>query len=420
MIRVLILAASIACVECSFHAHAEAWAEEGTASLSADRSAVSSARLLPISSESDGGDGGLTGLALQEFSLENLPQGVVAQLSLEDWQRVFPVRVRADGSEPNAESIPMAGRYRLSSEGILFEPLFGFEKGISFQAEFHFSSLALRLKRRGVERTLPFASRPSLTLRFGEDPVDQIASSRVEDVFPSADVLPENLLKFYLHFSSPMSLGTRYQYLHLIREDGSEVMAPFLQLDEELWDPEGRRMTILIDPGRIKSGLLPREEIGPALEAGKEFRLVIDSAWPDARGLPLVEAFEKRFRVAEPDAESPRMSNWKIRVPQSNSEESLAVSFPESLDHALLSRVLWIEDPSGQAVAGEIQITDSERKWQLTPEVVWRPGLYRLCVENSLEDLAGNSLGKLFEVDSFLTVSQRVERDVIKRPFQVR
>ena len=62
----------------------------------------------------------------------------------------------------------------------------------------------------------------------------------VAAVYPSADVLPENLLKFYIHFSAPMSRGEAYQRIHLMHE-GSEVKDPFLELGEELWDVDQTR-----------------------------------------------------------------------------------------------------------------------------------------------------------------------------------
>ena len=58
--------------------------------------------------------------------------------------------------------------------------------------------------------------------------------------------------------------------------------APFLELDEELWSPDGDSLHLVFDPGRIKRGLKPREEVGPVLEAGKSYSLVIDREWVDA------------------------------------------------------------------------------------------------------------------------------------------
>ena len=44
------------------------------------------------------------------------------------------------------------------------------------------------------------------------------------------------------------------------------------------------RLTLLLDPGRIKRGVRPLEEIGGALQVGRTYTLVIDDAWPDAKG----------------------------------------------------------------------------------------------------------------------------------------
>src|SRR5262249_20228739 len=114
-------------------------------------------------------------------------------------------------------------------------------------------------------------------------------------VYPSASRLPENQLKFYLHFSAPMSRGEAYQHIRLLDAKGKPIDLPFLELDQELWDAEGQRFTLFFDPGRIKRGLKPREEVGPALEEGKRYTLVIDRAWSDAEGNPLKETHRKTF-----------------------------------------------------------------------------------------------------------------------------
>ena len=416
MIRVLCIAASIAFVEGSPEGHAEPAGQREAVLSPSGEGPVSSPRLR-YRPEATGAP---ARVILQGLAVDSSVRKFVNELSQQDWQQIFPVSVFDEDELPEAETIPMAGEYEWEGETVQFEPLFGFEPGVSFQAAFRFSKFVLRLKRRGGKNLTDYSSLQPMVLKFGGARLDQVPVTKVESVFPSRAVLPENLLKFYLHFSRPMSLGTRHQHIHLFRENGSEVVAPFLQLDEELWDPEGRRMTLLIDPGRVKSGLLPRDEVGPALEEGKEFRLVVDAAWPDAEGLPLVASFSKQFRVVAPDTESPRVSAWNLKLPMSRTRDDLVVLFPEPLDHALLTRVLWVEDSAGRVIKGITRVTDAEKSWRLSPDQDWLPGIYRLCVENSLEDLAGNSLGKLFEVDSFLTVSRRVERETIKRPFQLR
>jgi len=141
--------------------------------------------------------------------------------------------------------------------------------------------------------------------------------------------LPQNLLKFYLHFSAPMSRGHIYDHIHLLDQNGQAVELPFLEIDEELWNPEMTRLTLFIDPGRIKRGVQPLEEIGPALEAGKSYTLEIDAAWRDNAGLPLRENFRKSFRVAAPDREPPAPATWKIRSPKAGTHAALNIGMPE-------------------------------------------------------------------------------------------
>ena len=107
------------------------------------------------------------------------------------------------------------------------------------------------------------------------------------DIYPSADRLPENLLRIYLQFTGPMRRGDVYEYVRLLGPDGKAVETPFVTFGEELWNADGTRLTLLLDPGRQKHDLLPRQQAGPVLEAGKEYTLVINGDWPDAYGRPL-------------------------------------------------------------------------------------------------------------------------------------
>ena len=108
---------------------------------------------------------------------------------------------------------------------------------------------------------------PDRRILATEKPVQ--ATTRVAAVYPSRDFLPENLLHFYIHFSAPMSRGEAYQRIKLIDSTGKPVDAPFLELDEELWSPDGTRFTLIFDPGRIKRGLRPREEVGTGAGVGQ-------------------------------------------------------------------------------------------------------------------------------------------------------
>ena len=215
-----------------------------------------------------------------------------------------------------------------------------------------------------------------------------------------------------------MSQGEAYGHIHLLDEKGKEVELPFLVLDEELWDHSGTRLTLFIDPGRIKRGVKPREDVGPSLEAGKRFSLVIDRDWADAEGRPLVRAFRKEFLVGPPDVTQPTPKEWKVVAPVAGSKAPLVVEFPEPLDHAELGRVLRVTDEAGREIAGRVTIGAKETRWCFTPESRWNSAPHRIAIATILEDLAGNSIARPFEVDVLDTITQRVEIPTVRLSFR--
>jgi hypothetical protein len=242
----------------------------------------------------------------------------------------------------------------------------------------------------------------------------------VEHVYPSKDTLPENQLKFYLHFSAPMSRGEAYRHVRLLDAHGKAIDLPFLELDEELWDGAGKRFTLFFDPGRIKRGLKPREEVGPALEEGKRYTLVIDRAWPDAEGEALKQPYRKSFRVGPPDDNPPDPTTWKLRPPAPGTRAPLVVTFPKPLDHALLHRLIWVTDSQGRKVPGTPAVADEETRWRFTPLQTWAAGTYHLVIDTRLEDLAGNTIGRPFEVDVFRPVQREVKTEAVRLRFDIR
>jgi hypothetical protein len=221
----------------------------------------------------------------------------------------------------------------------------------------------------------------------------------VTHVYPSGDALPENLLRFYVHFSTPMRQGEAFEHIRLLDAAGKPVERPFLELAEELWDDPGCRLTILLDPGRIKRGLVPHEEQGLALVAGNRYTLEIDAKWRDAAGRPLAQPVRKVFRVEAPERDPIDPKKWALHPPAADSREPLEVRFPKPLDHALLRRVVRVADAAGRPVAGEVAVDEQERRWRFTPAAPWAAGAYRLTVGPALEDRAGNRVGRPFDAE---------------------
>ena len=53
----------------------------------------------------------------------------------------------------------------------------------------------------------------------------------------------------------------------------------------------------------------------------------------------------------------------------------------------------------GRRVPGSIDVRDGDRTWVFVAASPWRPGGYGLRVSTELEDVAGNSLRRLFDTD---------------------
>ena len=90
------------------------------------------------------------------------------------------------------------------------------------------------------------------------------------------------------------------------------------------------------------------------------------------------------------------------------------------MDRALAERVIRAIHGSGAPVEGKASLEDQERRWNFVPSAPWHPGTYQLVVETTIEDLAGNNIGKPFDVDLFESVQRRVTNSTVRLPFEVR
>jgi hypothetical protein len=170
-------------------------------------------------------------------------------------------------------------------------------------------------------------------------------------------------------------------------------------MDPELWDPGRTRLTLLLDPGRIKRGLAPHEEAGYPLEPGVAIIVEVDTAFRDADGLPLRAPARRRYEVGAAVRARVDPRSWRIAAPAAGTRAPFAVAFDRPLDRALLEHSLSVTDASGAAVAGEGSPGPGERSWRFVPRAPWPAGGHELRIAPRLEDLAGNSLARVFDRD---------------------
>ncbi len=308
------------------------------------------------------------------------------------WAEIFALMIVPTAGPANDEPLPILGSYRVIENGIRFQPKFPLEPGLRLRARFRPSRLPHPDSGSISKKEITAETTPAEVHPTGPP-------SAITRVDPASDRLPENLLKFYLHFSQPMARGEAYQRVRLVGEDGKTLERPFLEIGEELWDPTGTRLTLLLDPGRIKRGLRPRLEEGPILLEGKSYTLIVDQEWKDASGRPMSAGFRKSFRAGPADETKPAPQTWRVEAPSAGSQAPLGLYLSEPLDRAMLERVITVHFASGASVPGRAAIDERDQRWRFVPEHPWGPGAYTIDVSNELEDLAGNSIARPFEVD---------------------
>lgn len=222
-------------------------------------------------------------------------------------------------------------------------------------------------------------------------------TAQVTQIYPSADVLPENLLRFYVYFSEPMAREGIWDSVVLLDEDGKVVPGAFIENKFDLWSPDDRRLTVLFDPGRVKTGLVAHNTLGRALEPGKAYTLQIRSGAETRSGCTLTRSYEKSFVAAEADFEAPDLTKWQVQAPMANSTEPLLVTLNGPMDHVSLAYRVRVTDEAGARLGGSLRLGPDEQEWIFIPRAPWASADYRIEVDTTLEDIAGNRLTGLFD-----------------------
>jgi hypothetical protein len=239
-----------------------------------------------------------------------------------------------------------------------------------------------------------------------ERPAESRRSSvRVAAVFPSGDTVPRNLLRLYLCFTGRMSDG---------RASGIRLVgAPhaFLPTDEEFWDPTRTRLTLFLDPARIKRGLVSHAAMGYPLRQGERVCLVVDGM-RDATGAQ-VDPYTIDLGVGPDLRHRLDAARWRLAVPRAGGRDALTVTFDRQLDHGLLQRTIT------PPVPGRADIGSAEQSWSFEPDEPWRAGEHAIVVDTVLEDVAGNSLRRAFDRDLADAKDNPLDADKIRLPFWV-
>lgn len=213
-------------------------------------------------------------------------------------------------------------------------------------------------------------------------PLLLLAAQAVE-VHPAGPTVPENLLRIELRFARPQRLPFDVGRLALLDERGRPLDRALLDL--ALPSADGRRITVLMDPGRVKSGVGPNLDAGRALHAGEAVRLRLDG-----------DAVVKQWTVGAALSQPLQPAGWRLSAPRAGSRDALRVELGEPISSSGES-LIAVVDAAGRRVSGAIALADGDTVWRFTPARPWRVGGHALVTHPALEDPAGNRSCAAFE-----------------------
>jgi hypothetical protein len=303
-----------------------------------------------------------------------LPMGRLTQEQGEPILRVSLVAKDAKTPSP-----AMLGKYERRDNQLTFTPRFPLAAGQTYRAELRQAGQAV-----AVDYRVPTAAAKT--------------PPKVVKIYPTANVLPANHLKFYIYFDRPMRGGKEiFKQIVLVDDKGKEIDDAWLL--DEIWDEDNNCLILYIHPGRIKWGVDLRELLGPVLYEKREYSLVIRGSLADLDGNKIGKDVVKKFRTTPEDRVRIDLSEWQALAARAGTRERLTLTLPKSIDHRSLQRFLSVTDDKGQRIDGAIEIGKDERSWHFTPTQNWQARSYHLDIDGHLEDVAGNTPLRPFDLD---------------------
>jgi hypothetical protein len=210
-----------------------------------------------------------------------------------------------------------------------------------------------------------------------------IPAQTVISVQPSAPVLPANTLRFYIAFDRPVRGLVHQSEIRLLDSNDRPVEKAFMDFGQELWSPDGKRLTVLFDPGKIKRGVeAPHSELDP-LKEGESYKVAFGE-------------FRHAFLVGPAVRERIDPGLWVVSTARAPAR-SVVIKFDRVMDSALLEDQLWVEDGDRQPVSGTMRVIEGGRAVQFLAVHPLKRGIYQIKMSPILEDVAGNRISETLD-----------------------
>jgi len=228
-------------------------------------------------------------------------------------------------------------------------------------------------------------------------PAPEAAAPKIIQILPNTGRVPANLLKFYLEFDQPMREGIEiFDKIHLLDlSTQKRVDSPWRQQDQ--WSHDGKRLTLLIHPGRIKQGVNLRTELGPVLIPNRKYELILNETIQTPDGRKLGKSFHHTFETTAEDRTLLDPGKWKIEPPEAP-HSPLMINTQKALDPWLVTRHLMVIQDENE-IATTLKWDRSQTRFELTPTSPWLSGDFTIKIDEFLEDLSGNTALRSFDTD---------------------
>lgn len=329
-----------------------------------------------------------------------VPENIVGLIQKQNftfaqWSSFYHVK-----TTPNGPAV--IGTYKIVDNHLAFSPKFLPDPKVRYFVTFSYPHLAELLASSLTEQAIY-----SDIVSF-EPP--ETTQPEITSVTPNLEIVPANLLRFYVFFSAPMGLENPYDFIKIEDKEGNILVDPFVIVPEGLWNIDRTRLTLLLHPGRIKQGVGPNMTEGDILRAGNIYTLKIDSNWKGASGEPLKASFSRPINASNPLRKAINVNLWALKAEQ-NQFGILTIVTDHPLDQPLAKRMLFIRNKEGKILPSQVEFTSPENI-----RILWRPDGSKeleLHIDPRLEDVCGNTPLYAFDLEEG-TRSQSLEEIMLK------
>lgn len=210
-----------------------------------------------------------------------------------------------------------------------------------------------------------------------------VQAQTVTSFEPSAPVLPSNTLRFYITFDHPARGLVHQCDIKLFDSKDMPMNNAFMDFGQELWSPDGKRLTVLFDPGRVKRGVeAPHSELSP-LKENESYKVVLGK-------------FQYTFHVGPAVRNKIDPASWVVSTTGAPAR-IVDIKFDRVMDPALLDDQLQVEDDEGRPVSGTVQIVGGGRELRFRSSRRLKKGGYQIRISPILEDVAGNRISEALD-----------------------